>query len=32
MIARGREYRRIEREYAALVTEATLADVGKKNA
>ncbi len=31
MIARGREYRRIEREYIALVTEATLADVGKKN-
>lgn len=32
MIARGREYRRIEKEYASLVTEATLADIGKKNA
>lgn len=31
MIARGAEYRSIEREYSALVTEATLADIGKKN-
>jgi len=31
MIARGHEYKRIEREYAALVTESTLADIGKKN-
>lgn len=29
MIAKGREYRRIEREYAALVNEATLDDIGK---
>lgn len=32
LIAKGRAYRRIEREYAALVNEATLADIGKKNA
>ena len=32
LIAKGREYRRIEREYAALVNEATLGDIGKKNA
>ena len=32
LIAKGREYRRVEREYAALVNEATLADIGKKNA
>ena len=32
MIAKGREYRRIEREYVALVNESTLADIGKKNA
>lgn len=31
MIARGGEYRNIEREYAALVTEATLVNIGKKN-
>jgi len=32
LIAKGREYRRLEREYAALVNEATLASIGKKNA
>jgi hypothetical protein len=32
LIKKGREYRRIEREYAALVSEATLCDIGKKNA
>mgnify|MGYP000846710639 CR=1 FL=1 len=32
LIGKGREYRRIEREYAALMNEATLADIGKKNA
>ena len=32
LIDKGREYKRIEREYAALVNEATLAGLGKKNA
>ena len=32
LIKKGREYRRVEREYAALVNEASLADIGKKNA
>lgn len=32
LIAKGRAYRRTEREYAALVNEATLAEIGKKNA
>jgi hypothetical protein len=32
LIAKGREYRRIEREYAALVNEAALVGLGKKNA
>jgi len=31
LIKKGREYRRIEREYAALVSEATLSGIGKKN-
>ena len=30
LIAKGREYRRVEREYAALVSEDTLAGLGKK--
>lgn len=32
LVARGREYKLLERKYAALVNEATLAEVGKKNA
>ena len=31
LIERGRRYRLLEREYAALVNEATLANIGKKN-
>lgn len=32
LVRNGRLYRELEREYAALMTEASLADYGKKNA